>query len=201
MGSPIRGTKFTQRFRELFGDERANYGEALKRYYASGAPQNWQDNYISAYATAHPWEDWAESWAHFMHIQDATEAARAFGLVDKSVRLDPTIRLDTDRPNAARPDARRRDADAALRKPAHSPRMAMERINIEPIKIDQIIAAWTELTIALNSINRCMGLKDTYPFVLSPTIVNKLAFVFEVISASSAQAQAQAAAPAAAVAP
>ena len=49
------------------------------------------------------------------------------------------------------------------------------------------MGAWTDLTVALNSINRCMGLRDTYPFVLSPAIVNKLRFVFEVIAASSAK--------------
>ena len=173
----IRGKKLSQRFRELFGDERADYDEALRRYYANGAPRNWQDNYISAYATAHPWEDWAESWAHFMHIQDATEAARAFGLVDKSVLFDPTICLNADRadPDRAGPD--RLDAGTGRRRSATSPRMTVE----------QIIDAWAELTIALNSINRCMGLRDTYPFILSPTIVNKLAFVFEVISDASAQ--------------
>jgi hypothetical protein len=158
----IRGKKFAPRFRELFGNELASYGDALKRYYASGAPQNWQDNYISAYGTAHPWEDWAETWAHFMHIQDATEAARAFGLVDNSVRLDPAVPPDANAPRGAS---------------AQSSRMTMQ----------QIIAAWTELTIALNSINRCMGLKDTYPFVLSPAIIDKLGFVFEVIADASAQ--------------
>jgi hypothetical protein len=153
----VRGSKFIERYRSLFGNEEANYAEALKQYYTSGPPVNWQDNYISAYATAHPWEDWAESWAHFMHIQDALEVASDFGLVGKFVRLDPH-------------DASRKTW-----------------LSSEQITFEGIIGAWAELTIALNSINRCMGLADTYPFVLSPAIVNKLGFIFELISTGSAK--------------
>jgi hypothetical protein len=151
----VRGTKFIDPYRDIFGNEEADYADALKRYYATGAPANWQDNFISAYATAHPWEDWAESWAHFMHIQDTLEVANDFGLVGKSIRLDPK---------------------EPLRK---------NWLSSEQFTFEGIIGAWTELTIALNSINRCMGLPDTYPFVLSPTVTNKIRFVYEVISAES----------------
>lgn len=67
-------------FRELFGDERADYGEALKRHYAAGPRPSWQDGFISAYATSHPWEDWAETWAHYLHMIDGLETAAACGL-------------------------------------------------------------------------------------------------------------------------
>ncbi len=63
-------------FRSLFGDERADYGAALQRHYEVGAPPNWQAMHISAYATSHPWEDWAETWAHFLHIIDTTRDGR-----------------------------------------------------------------------------------------------------------------------------
>lgn len=72
------------RFRELFGDETRDYGEALQAHYESGIRPGWQDGYISAYATAHPWEDWAESWAHYLHMVDGLETAAACG-----VRLQP----------------------------------------------------------------------------------------------------------------
>jgi len=85
----VRGTKFWQPYRALFGDEQADYAQALQQYYKSGAPANWQENHISAYATAHPWEDWAESWANFLHIQDTLEVANDFGLVGKRILLDP----------------------------------------------------------------------------------------------------------------
>ncbi len=68
------------RFRELFGDERTPYPEALQRYYAKGAPPDWQSRYISAYASSHPWEDWAESWAHYLLIQDTLESAADAGI-------------------------------------------------------------------------------------------------------------------------
>jgi len=157
----IGGSKFIERFRTLFGDERPNYGEALQRYYSNGAPPTWQNNYISAYATSHPWEDWAETWAHFMHIQDTLEVANDFGLVGKSIRLDP---------NEEPQDAR-----------------GKTWLSQRQLTFEGIIRAWAELTIALNSISRCMGLTDTYPFVLSPAITNKLEFVFEVISSGSSK--------------
>jgi hypothetical protein len=157
----VRGTRFIDRFHEIFGDEGADYAEALKQYYSKVPGANWQDNFISAYATAHPWEDWAESWAHFMHIQDTLEVANDFGLVGKFVRVDPH-------------DAGRKTW-----------------LSSEQQTFEGTIGAWAELTIALNSINRCMGLSDTYPFVISPGIVNKLGFIFEVISAGSAKTAAR----------
>lgn len=67
-------------FRELFGDERANYGDALDNYYRVGAPADWQASYISAYATMHPWEDWAETWAHYLMIVDVLDTSTAYGI-------------------------------------------------------------------------------------------------------------------------
>jgi hypothetical protein len=158
----VPGTKFLEPFRALFGNEQADYREALKLYYANGAPTNWRENFISAYATSHPWEDWAETWAHFMHIQDALEVANDFGLAGKTLRINP--------------------AKAANKAWLSTTRSTME----------EIVGAWAELSIALNSINRSMGLQDTYPFVLSTAVVNKLRFVLEVISAGAARTNAAA---------
>ena len=160
MGPAGARTPFLERYRKLFGNERADYQQALEQYYSKGAPPDWQENYISAYATAHPWEDWAETWAHLLHIQDTLEVANDFGLVGKSVRLDPKTG-------------------------GRKPWLASEQLTFEGI-----VGAWTELSIALNSINRAMGLPDTYPFVISSPIVNKLRFVFEVISAASVKKEA-----------
>ncbi len=76
-------------FRNLFGDEQQDYSSALQRHYDLGPCQNWQERHISAYASSHPLEDWAETWAHYMHITDMLETARAFGLTgtDASLRL------------------------------------------------------------------------------------------------------------------
>ena len=63
-------------FRSLFGDERTDYNLAMQSYYECGANEHWSDFYISAYASAHPLEDWAETWAHYLHILDGLETAR-----------------------------------------------------------------------------------------------------------------------------
>jgi hypothetical protein len=82
-------------FRNLFGDERADYGEALKRHYGNGAPGDWQQSFVSAYASSHPWEDWAESWAQYLHMLDALETAAACGLALKPLRSDePSLKTD-----------------------------------------------------------------------------------------------------------
>lgn len=66
--------------RAVFGDERQDYGAALQRHYAEGPPAGWRQAFVSAYATAHPWEDFAESWAHYLHIVDGLETAREYSL-------------------------------------------------------------------------------------------------------------------------
>ena len=85
-----------QCFREIFGDESIDYMTALQRHYAEGAPADWADNFISPYASMHPWEDWAECWAHYMHMLDTLETAQAFelqlGSPIPSVELPQTFR-------------------------------------------------------------------------------------------------------------
>jgi len=69
-------------FRGLFGDEREGYEAAMERYYTTkGTRMTWQGRYVSAYASSHPWEDWAETWAHYLHIRDTLETAAAWGVV------------------------------------------------------------------------------------------------------------------------
>jgi hypothetical protein len=67
-------------FRELFGDERESYADAMERHYGEGAPAEWQERFISQYATMHPWEDFAETFAHYLHICDTVETASSYGL-------------------------------------------------------------------------------------------------------------------------
>jgi hypothetical protein len=78
-------------FRRLFGDEQADYSEALKRHYTQGPPPDWQDKHVSPYATAHPWEDWAETFAHYLHIRDTLQTAGAFGMIVTGPHLDPSL--------------------------------------------------------------------------------------------------------------
>lgn len=80
----IVGSAWQEAFRERFGDERADYQAALDAHYQNGAPAGWEDSYISEYASMHPWEDWAETWAHYLHMVNTLDTANACGLV-----LDP----------------------------------------------------------------------------------------------------------------
>ena len=92
----IAGSSNIETFRNLFGDERADYTEALKTHYVTGAPAGWNDHFISAYASTHPWEDWAETWAHYMHIIDTLETAYSFGMRIDMPGSGKTTRMNTD---------------------------------------------------------------------------------------------------------
>jgi hypothetical protein len=138
-------------FRQLFGDDRQDYGEALQKHYAQGAPPDWQQHYISAYATSHPWEDWAETWAHYLHIIDTLQTGSAYGL-----RLEPLKEL----------------SEQGLRAAIQDPYQIAD--------FGKIMAMWLPLTFALNSLNRSMGQPDPYPFIISPDVQRKLAFIHKV---------------------
>jgi hypothetical protein len=86
----IRDSERLPGFRRVFGDERADYAESLKRHYDEGAPADWQGNFVSSYASSHPWEDWAETWAHYLHMADSLDTASASGIA-----LQRTDRRDT----------------------------------------------------------------------------------------------------------
>jgi len=150
--------------RAIFGDDSVDYDAALKRHYEQGAPANWQENYVSAYASTHPWEDWAETWAHYLHIVDTVETASAFG-----IRVQPRIT---------------RDQTMAANFNIDPYRGA---------SMQEIIDAWLPLTFAVNNLNRAMGNADLYPFVLSPAVVSKLGFVHDVVTQQAADASARAA--------
>ncbi len=141
-----------EEFRALFGDERTDYAAALQAHYASGARPDWQQPFVSAYASAHPWEDFAETWAHYMHITDTAETAAAYGLV-----VRPSVDQSGD---------------------------LTARVSFDPYAnrdIGLLVDTWVPLASLLNNLNRSMGLADAYPFVLTPPVIKKLAFVQRVI--------------------
>ena len=140
----------------MFGDEREDYGASLQRYYANGPAPDWPERFVTAYASSHPWEDFAETWAHYFHMVDTLETAFAFGL-----RLRPKV-------------AKGADLSAAI---DFDPYIA---------EMDRIIDAWLPLTFAVNSINRSMGQQDLYPFVLPPAVIWKLTFIHDQIHAAGA---------------
>jgi len=149
----IRDSNRLQLYRNLFGDETADYEEALKQHYGKQPSDTWRINFISAYASAHPWEDWAETWAHYLHIVDTLETAYSFG-----VTLNPAI-ADVNN-----------DISAS--------------INIDPYttqSFTDIIQRWIPLSFMMNSLNRAMGMKDSYPFVINEHVKEKLNFIHETI--------------------
>jgi hypothetical protein len=82
--------------RDVFGDEREDYGDAVTRHYDQGPPQDWRESYISSYATMHPYEDFAETWAHYLHIRDAIETAREYRILPDRQSPHPFSRLVTE---------------------------------------------------------------------------------------------------------
>jgi hypothetical protein len=155
----IRSTPLLAEFRVLFGDEQASYEAALERHYGEGPPANWLERYISAYATMHPWEDWAETWAHYLHMVDTLETAKHHGL---------TLKVPGSR--GGRRGSKTVATDALV---LHD--------------YETLSNGWHALTIALNDLNRSMGLADAYPFVLSPAVHDKLRFVGDVIGRAGSQ--------------
>lgn len=153
----ISWTARLNRFRQLFGNEEVNYDAALQRYYQQGPLPDWQSRHITAYASAHPWEDWAETWAHYLHIVDTVETAASFGIT-----LNPT-----------HPDAKAMTADPT-------------QVAEPSTTLDKVLEHWLPLTYALNALNRGMGLPDLYPFVLLGPAIEKLQFVHEVVQETRA---------------
>lgn len=139
-----------ERCRTLFGDDQLDYGEALKQHYSNGPRPDWQSEFVTPYAAAHPWEDFAETWQHFMHIVDTLETASAY-------------RVAVDGAFAAGGGS--------------NPYRAGD--------MERLVAAWTPLTIAINSLNRSMGQPDLYPFVLPIPAIDKLNFIRELIAGSA----------------
>lgn len=151
----------TDAFRELFGDERISYQDALDQHYEGDAGPTdatagtgaaaWVDTHVSEYATMHPWEDWAETFAHYLHIRAGLQTARSYGIAVGEPAL-----------SAARE--------------TYSP--------ADGVAVGTIVQAWLGLTLGLNAMSRSIGEGDLYPFVLSAEVIAKLDFVHLCISKS-----------------
>ena len=150
----IDSSKWVEPFRAVFGDERAAYEAELQRHYQEGPPADWSLRFVSAYASTHPWEDWAESWAHYLHMVDTFDAALSYGLDPASIQI---AFEDFDETALFQPEDQ--DASGFL----------------------HFVNSWAKFTAALNELNRGMGQPDFYPFVLSRPAVAKLQFVHLVI--------------------
>jgi hypothetical protein len=143
-------------FRVLFGDERQDYPAALARHHAEGPPADWQESHVSAYASSHPWEDWAETWAHYLHMVATLDAAEAQGMEPRA---------------------------AGLTLGAIWPFRSYDLYREESFQT--LMDRWVPLTLAMNSLSRSMGHDDFYPFVIPAPAYAKLAFVHDLIRQGS----------------
>lgn len=142
--------------REVFGDERASYTEALARHYATGAPPGWARTFISEYATMHPWEDFAETFAHYQHILDTLGTVAHGGL--------------------------RIDASALFGVRAQD---VVPRTSYADVPMAVALEDWRWVSYELNRANRAMGKGDLYPFTIPPAVGRKLDLVHRVVTSST----------------
>ncbi|WGT61443.1 zinc-binding metallopeptidase family protein [Variovorax paradoxus] len=164
----VQPTAWLDEFRVLFGDERADYTAALQRHYEQGPPPDWSIHFVSSYASMHPWEDWAETWAHYLHMADTTDTAMSFGVDATNVELASDLFTLED-----------------LWRPEH-PGAA---------KFLDFLNGWVLLTNVLNELSRSMGQPDYYPFVLPRAAVGKLQFIHCVVTEQRDRPSSTAAAP------
>ena len=146
----IAGTVWHEPYRALFGDERADYAAALRANYENGPPPDWANRYISSYASTHPWEDWAESWAHYLHMLDSLDTAIGFGFTGENVEVEVELFTLADLYAPNHPGAER----------------SLAWMN-----------SWVLLTTVLNELARSMGQPDFYPFAMPRAVVRKLHFI------------------------
>jgi hypothetical protein len=150
----VANSPWLHKYRELFGDERADYNGALQRNYKQGPALGWPEWYVSAYASVHPWEDWAETWAHYLHMVDTLGTAMSFGVKPETMSM-PFECFGPD----------------ALCEHGQADSQFLSFVN-----------SWLKLAAVMNELCRSMGQPDFYPFALPRAVVAKLHFVHLVVS-------------------
>jgi len=149
----VKDTDWIEEYRRLFGDETRDYSVALDTYYKNGPPANWEQQWISAYASAHPWEDFAESWAHYLHMVDTLETAHDYDFALQG--LLPTSKSGDMQYGSGYTN--------------------------DLSDLSSLMDDWTRLTSALNAMSRSMGVRDMYPFVLTEVVKAKLEMIHRLI--------------------
>jgi hypothetical protein len=148
-----------QGFREVFGDEREDYNTALQRHYQQGPVAAAPGTFITTYASAHPWEDWAETWAHYLHMIDGIETSRSFGLSSEAVPIPFT---PFPKESVTLPEQ--------LTWPKGEKQEFLE-----------LLHSWAKLAPALNEVVASLGHPTFYPFVFSESIIRKFFFVHHMV--------------------
>lgn len=139
-------------FRERFGDEWIDYATALSTHYQRGMQAGWEQNFITGYAASHPWEDWAETWAHYLQIVDGLETCESLGIQVQHLAL-PLVMLPGEAGTLP-------------------PMLPQEGL------VDGEFLAWLQrwmcLSTVLNEISHSLGESALYPFVISVRVAQKL---------------------------
>jgi hypothetical protein len=129
---------------QVFGDHNnPTYSDALERYYKEGPLADWDQSYISAYSTMHPWEDFAETWAVYLSMVGALDTAWHMGL---GSTFDP-----------------------------------------QTCNLEGMIKRYQQVGVALNEMNRSMGLLDLVPEIIVPPVVVKLQFIHDLVAQGRAE--------------
>ncbi|MEZ6146152.1 MAG: putative zinc-binding metallopeptidase [Planctomycetaceae bacterium] len=124
-------------FVSLFGDHtNPGYAEAKDAYYANGPAVDWEQHYVTKYASMHPWEDFAETFAAYQDIISMLDTAGHVGLIEP---VDLTAQTSS------------------------------------------LISTYQRLGMAVNELNREMGLLDPVPFVLTGAINQKVDFIHALV--------------------
>ena len=144
--------RYLDECRSLFGDERTGYGDAIARHYKFGAPDGWEKTFISEYATMHPWEDFAECFAHYLHITDTIDTSREAGMV-----------LQADRVRFS------------------APRDIVPLESYDDVPVERLLFDWRWMSLFFNRVNTAMGKNPLYPFDIPEPVVAKLGFIHRVI--------------------
>ena len=108
---------------------------------------------MSSYASSHPWEDWAECFAHYLHMQDGLETAAAWGIQMSNAVHGQKVPVEPKEINAGTTDLR-----------------------------TALVKQWLPVTQFINAMDRSLGTGDSYPFVLTDPVIEKLAFIHKVVS-------------------
>jgi hypothetical protein len=142
-------------FRDVFGDERTDYSRALDRHYFQGPGALAPSGYITGYAASHPWEDWAETWAHYLQLMDGVETFEGLGLESERVTL-PAVQFSAE--------------DAAL-----PPVLAQDPAGDAAFLV--VLGKWLQVAAALNEMAASTGQPMMYPYVVTPGVVGKLRLI------------------------
>lgn len=94
----VDGTTFQGPFKLIFGDDTQDYQTAINTYYGRSDRSYDRMGFISEYATSHPWEDWAETFAHFLHIVSTLDSLAGLPLAlnerARQTLTDPYLESD-----------------------------------------------------------------------------------------------------------